>query len=144
MKKESAEKGDTVKIHYSVKPKGDKDIVDTSRDRDPLSFKIGDGFVIAGLEEAVTGMKAGEKKEVEIPSDKAFGQHSQELVAQVEKKFLPADLELEVGSQLQVGEKDEVTLVTVVKIEDDKVTLDANHPLAGKDLIFDIELLEIV
>lgn len=144
MKKELAEVGDTVKIHYSVKPKGEQGVVDSSRNHEPLSFKIGDGFVIQGLEEAVTGMKAGETKEVEIPTEKAFGKHSKELIAQVEKKFLPPDLEIEVGSQLQVGEKEEIALVTVLKIEDDKVTLDANHPLAGKDLIFDIELLEIV
>lgn len=139
-----AEKDDTVVIHYSVKQKGNDEVVDTSKGKDPLKFKIGDGYVIPGLEEAVVGMEAGDTKTVDVPPEKAFGQHSKELIAQVERKFLPQDLDIQVGSQLQVGEQDELTLVTVIGIDDDKVTLDANHPLAGKDLQFDIELVEIV
>ena len=139
-----AENGDIVKVHYTGKLENGM-IFDTSAKRGPLRFTIGDGQLIPGFEQAVVGMKLGESKSVKVPADKAYGPHCEEMVLVVDQNQLPKHLKLEVGQQLQIPQKDgNKTLVTVTNVSESSVTLDANHPLAGKDLTFDIQLVEIL
>ena len=139
-----AKHGDTVKVHYTGKLK-DGRVFDTSANRDPFEFTIGDEQVISGFEEAVVGMNPGESRTAQIPVDEAYGPHSEEMVLEVDRNQLPEDLEPEVGDRLKVRQSDgETFVVTVTDISASSLTLDANHPLAGQDLIFDIQLLEIV
>jgi FKBP-type peptidyl-prolyl cis-trans isomerase 2 len=138
-----AKNGDTVKVHYTGKL-DDGTVFDTSADREPLQFTIGQGQLIADFEQAVVGMNPGESKIVQIPSDKAYGPHHKEMVLEVDRKEFPPDLEPKVDQRLQVQKSDgQVFAVTVTAVSESKVTLDANHPLAGKDLTFDIQLSEI-
>lgn len=139
-----AKNGDTVKIHYTGKLQ-DGSVFDSSNGREPLQFNIGSGQVIPGFEEAVTGMKVGEKKTAEIPSDKAYGKSDPSLVMVVDKKHVPPEIKPEVGLRLEVGSPSgELLVVTVIEVTDENITLDANPPLAGEDLTFEIELVEIV
>ena len=138
-----AKLGDTVKVNYTGKLQ-DGTIFDSSENRDPLQFSLGEGQVIAGFEEAVVGMSPGDSKSVNIPSEQAYGPYQDELVIVVNEKQIPSDLSVEVGQQLQMRHSSgQAVPVMITNITDDKVTLDANHPLAGKDLIFDIELVTI-
>ena len=138
-----AQQGDTVKIHYTGKLE-DGSVFDSSEGRDPLEFTIGSGQVIPGFEEAVTGMADGDKKEVTIPADKAYGQRNEEMIIQAPRDQVPADINPEVGQQLQMaGPGGETLIVRVTEVTDDHITLDANPPLAGKDLTFAIELVSI-
>ena len=138
-----AKTGDTVKVHYTGKL-GDGSVFDSSEGRDPLEIKIGGGQLIAGFEEALSGMEIGESKTVTIPADKAYGPYQQEMEMVVGRSQFPAELEPRIGQQLQVGQPEGQTfVVTVTAISGEEVTLDANHPLAGKDLIFDLQLVEI-
>jgi peptidylprolyl isomerase len=138
-----ATKGNTVKIHY----KGsltDGTVFDSSEGREPLEFKIGSGQVIPGFEEAVNGMELGEKKKVNIPADKAYGPRNEQLVISIPKTQVPEDLKPEVNQRLQMGGPGgQVVYVTVTEITDQEITVDANPPLAGEDLDFDIELVAI-
>ena len=139
-----AKTGDTVKIHYTGKLK-DSTVFDTSINRDPLQFTIGEGQVITGFEQAVIGMTPGESKTINIPADEAYGPHHEEMIMVVARNQFPAELEPKVDQQLQMvnradGQK---IVVTVTDVSESSVTLDANHPLAGKDLTFDIQLTEI-
>ncbi len=138
-----AKKGDTVKVHYTGKL-DDESVFDTSREREPLEFTIGSQQVIPGFEEAVEGMEPGETRTVKIPADQAYGPHHADMVVEVPREVFPADIEPEVGQFLQVRQADgQVFDVVVVAVNENTVTLDANHPLAGKDLTFEIELIEI-
>ncbi|MDJ0618343.1 MAG: peptidylprolyl isomerase [Calothrix sp. MO_192.B10] len=138
-----AKAGDSVKVHYTGKL-NDGTVFDSSVDREPLEFAIGEGQVIAGFEAAMVGMGIGESKTVTIPSDKAYGPHRQELVMVVEKEQIPTDVSLDVGQLLQVSQSNgEVIPVVVTDVSESQVTLDANHPLAGQELTFDIQLVEI-
>ena len=138
-----AKAGDTVKVHYTGKFEDDS-VFDTSADRDPLQFTLGEGQVIPGFEEAVVGMNQGETKSAQIPADKAYGPHHKEMVMEVDRDKLPENLEPKVDQQLQVNQPDgKKFVVTVTDVSEKCVTLDGNHPLAGKDLIFDIQLIEI-
>ena len=138
-----AKEGDTVKIHYTGSLE-DGTVFDSSQGRDPLAFTIGSGQVIPGFEEAVTGMAPSEKKNVTIPVDKAYGPRNEELVIEVPRNQVPPDLEPEVGQKLQMqGPNNQMIVVEVKNVTEEQVVLDANPPLAGKDLIFDIELVEI-
>jgi peptidylprolyl isomerase len=138
-----AKKGDTVKVHYTGKLSNDT-VFDSSDGREPLQFKIGEGSLIAGFEEAVIGMDTGESKTVTLNPEKAYGDHHRELVVEVRRDQFPADLKPEIGQRLTLNMSDQQkAMVTVTEISENAVTLDANHPLAGKDLIFDIKLLEI-
>ena len=138
-----AKYGDTVKVHYTGKLE-DGTIFDSSIDRDPLEFTLGEGRVIPGFEQAVVGMDLNETKTVKIPEGKAYGPHREELVAEVDRSQLPADLKPEIGQQLQGSQPDgQVVVATVTDVSESSVTLDANHPLAGKDLTFDIQLVAI-
>lgn len=139
-----AKKGDTVKIHYTGRL-GDEEVFDSSANREPLEFKLGEGKIIPGFEEAVEGMAPGESKIVVIAPDKAYGPHRKELVADVERSRVPDTLKLEVGRHVQIRQPaGGIIQAKVTSMSESKVTLDANHPLAGKDLTFDIRLVEIV
>ncbi|HKJ34022.1 MAG TPA: peptidylprolyl isomerase [Balneolales bacterium] len=136
--------GDTVKVHYTGKLEDDS-VFDSSLDREPLQFTLGKGQLIPGFEDAVVGMEPGEQKSVKIPVDKAYGPHRDDMLVKVKKEEFPNDVDPEVGQQLQVSQSNgQAFNVIVTDIEDEEVTLDANHPLAGKDLVFDIELIDIV
>jgi peptidylprolyl isomerase len=138
-----AKTGDKVKVHYTGKL-NDGTVFDTSADREPLQFTIGQGQLIPGFEQAVVGMEPGESKSVEIPSDQAYGPHRDEMVMVVDRKEIPQDLDPKVNQRLQVRQQDGNTFaVTVTEVTDSNITLDGNHPLAGKDLTFEIKLAEI-
>jgi peptidylprolyl isomerase len=139
-----AKKGDTVRVHYTG-TLDDGTMFDTSVEREPLEFTIGGGQVIVGFDTAVLDMTPGEKRTSVIPAVEAYGEHSKELVTDVDRERFPADMELEIGQQLQVGLPDnQQAIVMVVDLSDTFVTLDANHPLAGQNLTFEIELVEIL
>ncbi|RCV64155.1 peptidylprolyl isomerase [Methanophagales archaeon] len=136
--------GDAVKVHYTGKF-GDGMVFDTSIDDEPLEFGIGERQVILGFEEAVIGMNSGETKTVNIPVDKAYGPHRDDLVQVVERKQLPAGLKPEIGQPLEGRQPNgEIVAATVIEVTESRVTLDANHPLAGKSLTFEIQLIEIL
>jgi len=138
-----AKSGDTVSIHYTGRLE-DGTVFDTSENRDPLEFTLGEGNVIPGFENAVQGMEEGESKTAKIPSDDAYGQRRDDLVLSVSKEQLPSDLDPEVGQRLQMQAGDGQTFQVVIsEVEEASVEVDANHPLAGEDLTFDIELVEI-
>ena len=138
-----AQSGDTVSVHYTGKL-SDETVFDSSRDREPLSFEIGAGKVIPGFESSVVGMAPGDTKTITIESEKAYGPYREDQVVEIEKERLPENIDPEVGQQLQVQQANGETAVVVIKdVSDSAVTLDANHPLAGKDLIFDIELVAV-
>ena len=138
-----AKPGDTVKIHYTGKL-DDGTVFDSSVNREPLEFTLSGGQVIPGFDEAVLGMSPGESKTQKIPMDQAYGPHRDEMVLEISRQQIPPDLEPEVGQQLQVQQENGQTIpVFVTEVTESKVTLDANHPLAGEDLTFDIQLVEI-
>jgi peptidylprolyl isomerase len=138
-----AKHGDTVKVHYTGKLE-DGSVFDSSQGRDPLEFKLGESMVIPGFEDAVLGMSPGQTRTEKIPAVKAYGEHHKELILEVERGNIPKDADIEVGQSLVIGNEQGQTLdVLVTEITDDMVTLDANHPLAGKALEFTIELVEI-
>ncbi len=135
--------GDTVHLHYTGTLL-DGTTFDSSEGRDPLAFEVGSGQIIPGLDVAIPGMTVGEKKIVKIGADDAYGQSNPEMRQAVPREGIPADIPLEVGLQLQMQTPDGQAMpVTIVEVDDATVTLDANHPLAGKDLQFDIELVKI-
>jgi peptidylprolyl isomerase len=139
-----AKPGDTVKIHFTGKMQDDT-VVETSKDRGPLEFKIGEGNVISGLEQGIIGMQVGDKKTLTISPQEAFGVPRQELMVELNKDEIPEGIKLAVGIHLDIQASDGQTFkVKVVDVKEDTVTLDANHPLAGVTLIFDVELIEIV
>ncbi len=140
--KKVAKNGDAVKIHFTCKL-DDGTVFDTSAGKDPLDFVIGEHQVMQGLEEAVTGMSSGESKSIIIPPEKAFGPHLKEEVHVVARDQFPRELEPVVGMKFEIKQEDgKTTVVRVTEVSESSVTLDTNHPLAGKDLYFDIELIE--
>jgi len=138
-----AGRGDNVKVHY----KGsfdDGSVFDSSVDSGPLEFKIGGGQVIPGFEDAVMGMQVGETKTSKITPDKAYGSHLEEMVVVFERDHLPKNFQPNVGQLLQFRRDDgQVVEVAVTGVSETSVTFDGNHPLAGKDLIFEIQLVGI-
>ena len=139
-----AKQGDTVKVHYTG-TLNDGTIFDSSQGRDPLQFTIGENSVIPGFEQAVTGLGLGESTKTEIPADQAYGTRDERLITAVPRDRIPQDLQIAVDDRLQVRRPDGgMSVVTVTAITESNVTLDGNHPLAGMDLTFDIELVEIV
>jgi len=138
-----AKKGDTVKVHYTGKL-DNGDVFDSSSGRDPLEFTVGESQVIPGFEEAVVGMAPGDSASTTIPVDSAYGPRRDDMVLMLGRDMFPPGMELEVGHVLQLRtESGEQFQAMVIELGEEKVTLDANHPLAGKDLTFDIELVEI-
>lgn len=135
--------GDTVHIHYTG-TLADGSTFDSSAGRDPLRFEVGSGQIIPGLDKAIPGMEVGDKKQVQVAADDAYGQPQAEARQAVPRTEIPDHIPVEIGTQLQVQPPTGQTMqVTVVEVTDTEVTLDANHPLAGKDLTFDIELVAI-
>ncbi|WP_305969463.1 MULTISPECIES: FKBP-type peptidyl-prolyl cis-trans isomerase [unclassified Mameliella] len=135
--------GDTVRIHYTG-TLTDGSTFDSSQGRDPLEFTVGSGQIIPGLDKAIPGMEVGDKKTVQVPAEDAYGDTNPEARQDVPRSEIPDDIPLDLGTQLQVqAQGGQVLPVTVVAVTEEVVTLDANHPLAGKDLTFDIELVEI-
>lgn len=133
--------GDTVRITY-VGTLNDGQTFDSSEGRDPLEFVVGSGQIIPGLDSAVTGMTVGEKKEVNVPCADAYGEHNPDNQQAVPREQIPAEIPVEVGTQLQMQTpQGQVIPVTVAEVDESQVTLDANHPLAGQDLNFAIELV---
>jgi peptidylprolyl isomerase len=140
----TAKDGDTVKVHYTGTLR-DGSVFDTSVEREPLQFTIGRGLVIPGFEQGVVGMELGESKTITIPADQAYGPYYEELVWVVDRNQLPASMEPEVGQQLQTTQANgQIVVVTVINVSESTVTVDANHRLAGKDLTFEIRLVEII
>jgi peptidylprolyl isomerase len=139
----AAKKGDTVKVHY-IGTLADGTTFDSSAGHDPLTFQIGSGQVIEGFEEAVLGMSVGESKTVVIPVNKAYGAHNAEMVIEAPREHIPPDMELEVGQMLEMGGPGgELVRVVVTAVSPTHVTLDANPPLAGMDLTFQLDLVAI-
>jgi peptidylprolyl isomerase len=139
-----ASSGNTVRIHYTGRLTDGTEF-DTSAGSEPLEFELGAGQIISGLDEAVTGMKVGETSTVTVPADKAYGPHHPEAVSAVPRENIPEGIALEPGLRLQAQREDGTALaLTVVEIGEDRVTLDANHPLAGRDLVFELELVEVL
>ena len=135
-------RGDNVKVHYTGKL-ADGSIFDSSDGGEPLEFAVGSGQVIQGFEEGVVGMKVGESRVVEIPVAKAYGERNDEMVIQAPIEQVPPDLNPELGMRLEMGGPNgELLRVVVVEITDTHITLDANPPLAGEDLTFEIQLVE--
>jgi peptidylprolyl isomerase len=139
-----AKKGDKVQVNYTgYLEDGTK--FDSSEGKNPLDVTLGSGMVIPGFDAALTGMKVGEKKTVNIPMDQAYGNHNAEMVMQVPIDQVPSDMEPEIGQKLQVGgAAGEMMMVEVIDLTDEFIVLDANPPLAGKDLTFDLELVAIL
>ena len=139
-----AKAGDTVRVHYEGQL-SDGTIFDSSLEREPIEFILGQDTVIPGFEQALIGMEVGESKDVSIPPEDGFGEYSEDLVVNIEKSILPPDINPELGMQLEVSSEEETPRVfTIAEIAEDSVTLDGNHPLAGKEIAFKIELLEIL
>jgi len=140
----TAHNGNTVRVHYTGRLT-DGTVFDDSLSREPIEFVIGNNQLIPGFDAAVRGMAPGEWKTVTIPAHDAYGPHRPEMVGVISRKELPPDLKPAIGQQLQVSQDDEhVFVVSITAFNDDTVTLDANHPLAGKDLVFEINLIEIL
>lgn len=138
-----AKTGDTVEVHYTGRL-DDGTEFDSSRDRDPLRFTIGQGQVIKGFEEAVTGLDEGQSVTNRIPAEEAYGPLREDLVVRAPRSALPENIQPEVGMMLQLQQEGGLPVpVTVTEVTDETVTLDANHPLAGQCLTFDIELVKV-
>ena len=139
-----AKKGDTVKVHYTGSLE-DGTIFDSSKDRDPLEFTAGEGMVVPGFDNMILGMKVGQTAKESIPCKEAYGERREDLQLEVKRSDIPADLELAVGAQLQMQAPDgQKARVEIIGFTDKLVQLDANHPLSGKDLTFEVELIEVI
>ena len=139
---EQAQKGDTVQVHYTGRL-ADGQVFDSSEGGDPLEFKVGAGEVIKGFEDGVEGMSVGDKKRIEIESTDAYGERIEGLVQTISREGLNLDTEPRVGMNLVMQLPDgNQSPVAVTEVTDDSITLDANHPLAGEKLIFDVERVE--
>jgi len=136
--------GDTITVHYTGRL-ADGRVFDSSEGREPLELTLGEGEVILGFEHALAQMEPGEQRTVTIPAEEAYGPHRPELMVSVDRAELPDHIQPTVGLQLQVRADDgHSAIVTIAEVSDTQVTLDANHPLAGEDLTFDLKLVELV
>jgi peptidylprolyl isomerase len=136
--------GDTVRVHYTG-TLDDGTVFDTSSGREPLEFTIGSGQVIPGFDRVVDGMNPGDAETVKIPAEEAYGPHREEMMLEVDRAQVPAELNPQVGERLEIKQQNGQSVpVTVTAVTETLVTLDGNHPLAGQALTFEIELVEIV
>jgi len=136
--------GNIVKVHYTVKL-NDGTIVDSTHDQEPFTFSVGLGAVIPGFEKEIMGMNTGEKKTFKVSVEDAYGPYYKELIKEVDRSEFPADFKFEVGQQLDIpGPDGQSGLVTVLKVSEKSIIFDTNHPLAGKELSMEIQLLEIL
>ena len=141
---DQVKKGDTVKVHYTGKLESGE-VFDTSKNRQPIEFIVGSATLIPGIEKGIIGMEIGESKTIEIPPEEAFGNRHEELVVEVMKSEFPDYIAPKIGQRLQIRRPDGQDIsVTITGLNEDTLTLDANHALAGYILLFDIELVEIV
>jgi peptidylprolyl isomerase len=141
---QKVKKGDTVMLHYTGRFKNGK-VFDNSQERNPIPVEVGAGEIIRGLEKAVVGMKPGEKKTVTVMPEEGYGHYSEELIIEMPEEKIPENISPQEGMKLQLINEGGQKLPAVVKeILDDAIKLDANHPLAGKTLVFDLEIVEIV
>lgn len=139
-----AKNGDTIRIHYTGTLR-DGEQFDSSKGREPLEFVLGIGQVIRGLEAGIVGMAKGDTKKVDIAAVDAYGDHDSQKTQKVKRDLIPPEIELQVGLQLGARtDAGEQVMFTITELSDDEVTMDGNHPLAGKDLIFDIEIVDII
>jgi peptidylprolyl isomerase len=139
-----AKLGDTVIVHYTGKLEDGTEF-DSSIGKEPLQFRLGEGEVIPGFDAAVVGMAPGESKTQLIPAEEAYGPHMEDMVIAVDRQQIPPDMPVELGIQLQLQDPSgQVIPVTVVEVDDEAVVLDANHPLAGEDLTFEIQLVAVI
>ena len=135
---------DRVRVHYTGSL-ADGTVFDSSVEREPLEFKIGEGSVIPGFESGIIGMCEGDAKRITIPPDQAYGDHRDDLVGVVGRTRIPENIAPEVGMILQVRSSEgEMINVTVTNVSEEGVTLDMNHPLAGKELVFEVRLVEVL
>jgi peptidylprolyl isomerase len=135
--------GDKIKVHYHGKLTSGETF-DSSAGREPLEFEVGSGMVIKGFDDGVTGMKPGEKKTINIPAEEAYGPLNPDMLMDFPKERFPADMQMEIGMQLMMSDPSgQQFQVKINEIKDDVIVLDGNHPLAGEELIFDLELVEI-
>lgn len=135
--------GDKIKLHYEGSFE-DGSVFDSSIDREPLTVTAGNGEVIKGFDDTLIGMEVKQKKKVNINSDNAYGPIQKELIVEIARNKLPEDMNLNIGQQLQIPIEDGNNIVVTIKeISDEKILLDGNHPLAGRNLIFNIEIIEI-
>lgn len=138
-----AKVGDQVAVHYTGKLE-DGTVFDSSEGNEPLQFSIGSGQLIPGFEQAVIGMSPGDSKTTTIPADEAYGSYHPEMVLVVDREQMPSEMPVSVGLQLQIQQQGGQTIpVIVTDVTGSQVTLDANHPLAGEDLTFEIQLVGI-
>ncbi len=140
---EGIREGDRVQVHYTGKLQSGE-VFDSSQGREPLDLTIGEGKIIPGFEQALLGMQTGDKKSFDLTPDQAFGERKDELVHVIQKEQIPSDIKLEIGMQLALeGQQKEPIPAQVVDISESTVTLDTNHPLAGKDITFEVDVVEI-
>jgi FKBP-type peptidyl-prolyl cis-trans isomerase 2 len=138
-----AKTGDTVKIRFTGKL-DDGTVFGSTAGAEPIEFKLGAGRIIPGVEKAVEGMNVGESKRVKVEAEQAYGEHRAELVQEVSRDRFPKEVEPKVGQEFEIPQQEgRRAAVRVVEVSDSSVKLDANHPLAGRDLTFDLELVEI-
>jgi FKBP-type peptidyl-prolyl cis-trans isomerase 2 len=139
-----AKEGDTVKVYYTIKL-GDGTIIGSAINCEPLQFTIGEGQVLPSFEQAVVGMNPSELKTILVPAESAFGPHLDEMVIAIERTRLPEDFNPKIGEKVQFCQTDnQIATVLVTDVSESTITIDANHPLAGKNLTFDIQFLEVV
>ena len=139
-----AKAGDRVKINFIGKLE-DGSVFANTADSEPLEFKLGENKIIPGIENAVEGMNIGESRTVDVNSEQAYGQHRDELVEEVSRDMFPKNVEPKVGQRFEVPQQaGQPMVVRVIDVSEQAVTLDGNHPLAGRDLTFELELLEII
>jgi peptidylprolyl isomerase len=133
---------DTVSVHYTGRL-DDGRVFASSKAQEPLELTVGEGTLLPSVEETLTRMEPGEERTVTIPVERAYGPHQPELVLAVDRAEFPEDIEPEVGQQLRVRQGDEVVVVRIAEVSDEQVTIDANHPLAGQNLTFELELVAV-
>lgn len=141
---EEVEKGDLVRLHYTGKLENGK-VFDKTQENKPFEFYIGKGTVLPKFEDAILGMKDGEKKTFKVKPEDAYGQRRDELVVEVLKENLPKDLKPQVGQILEIRQKDSnaITQVEILRISENSISIDANHPLAGHELTFEVEIVKV-